>query len=238
MEQSESILGGYTEQEKGAYLGVIASIATADRAATQEEIAHLQSLAEAADLSSEQEGAIIKAAKEMSADELKRCLDILKTSKLKFSLIADVITFAKVDNNYTEDEKANVKKIADYLQVNENQFSLLDQFVTRATESKSDPGEVRKPSFFESLGLKDKFESSGMNVNSLSKGLLGMLGPMVLGKMITGGLQRRSNGQNVGQNRNPIPSGGGFGGLGSIFSMLNKGGSSKGMGNILSKMFK
>lgn len=238
MEEFESILAGYTEQEKGAYLGAIASIATADRAATQEEIAHLQSLAEAADLSTEQEAAIIKAAKEMSADELKKCLDVLKTSKLKFSLIADIITFAKVDNNYTEDEKANVKKIADYLQVNENQFALLDQYVTRATASKKDANEVRKPSFFESLGLKDKFESSGMNINSLSKGLLGMLGPTVLGKMITGGLQRKLGGQNVGQNRKPIPSGGGFGGLGSIFSMLNKGGSFKGMGSILPKIFK
>src|SRR5687767_12119482 len=112
MEQSENILAGYSDQEKGAYLGAIASIATADRSATSEEIEHLRSLAQAADLSPEQESAVVRAAEEISADELKRCLDILKNSKLKFSLVADIITFAKVDKNYTPEEQANIKKIA------------------------------------------------------------------------------------------------------------------------------
>jgi uncharacterized tellurite resistance protein B-like protein len=237
MEQSENILAGYSDQEKGAYLGAIASIATVDRSATEEEVEHLRSLAQAADLSPAQEVAVVRAAQEISADELKRCLDILKTSNLKFSLVADIITFAKVDKNYTQEEQANIKKIADYLQVDHEQFSLLDQFVSKATDSQKDPTEVRQPGFLESLGLKDKFEKSGMNVNSLTKGLLGMLGPLVLGTMIGSGMNRR-RGQGFGRNRMAIPSGAGFGGLGSLFSMLNRGGSYRGTGSLLPGIFR
>jgi uncharacterized tellurite resistance protein B-like protein len=236
MEQSDNILAGYTDEEKGAYLGAIASIATADRAATDEEVEHLRALSQAADLSPGQEAAVVRAAEEISPDELRNCLDILKKSKLKFSLIADIITFAKVDRNYTSDEKDNIKKIADYLQVDHEQFSLLDQFVTKATDGKTDPVEVRKPGFFESLGLKDKFEGAGMNVNSLTKGLLGMLGPLLLGNMISRGMQRRRPA--FGQNRMSVPSGAGFGGLGSLFSMLSPGGAYRGTGGLLPRLFR
>jgi uncharacterized tellurite resistance protein B-like protein len=231
MEQTEKILTDFSDQEKGAYLGAIASIATADRAATEEEIDYIRSLAQAADLSPAQEEAVVKAATELSPEELQKCLNILRNSNLKFSLIADVITFAKVDQNYTEDEKANIEKMAQYLKVDQNQFSLLDQFVNKTVETKADPGEVRKPGFFESLGLKDRFEKSGMNVNSLSKGLLGMIGPLFLAKMISRGLGGNRT------NRVSMP-GIGMGGLGSIFSMLNRGGSYGGIGGMLPRLFR
>ncbi|HET9486554.1 MAG TPA: TerB family tellurite resistance protein [Chryseosolibacter sp.] len=237
MEQTtNNVLSGYSDQEKGAYLGAIASIATVDRSATKEELDHLRSLAKAADLSTTQEKALAEAAMKTSVEELKDYLNVLKNSELKFSLVADIITFAKVDHAYTEEEKTSIKKIADYLQVDQQQFALLDEFVDKAGESNRDPEEVRKPGFFESLGLKDKFEKAGININGLSRGLLGMLGPILLGKLVFGGSQRAN--QPFGQNRTPGMSGGGFGSLGSIFSMLNKGGSYRGMGSILPKIFK
>ena len=236
-QQTDKILAGYTDQEKGAYLGAIASIATADRSASEDELNHLRTLAQAAELSPEQEAAVVRAAEEMSPEELKKCLDILKTSKLKYSLIADVMTFAKVDGNYTEEEKGNIKKISDYLGVDQQQFSLLDNFVDKATESQQNPSEVRQPEFLQSMGLKEKFENAGINVGSLSRGLLGMLGPVLLGRMVAKGLQGRTGGM-FGRNRAPIPSGRGFGGLGSIFSMLNQRGSYRGMGSILPGLFR
>lgn len=232
MEKTD-VLVGYSDREKGAYLGAIASIATSDRSATREEIEHLRTLARVADLSHEQENAVVKAAEEMSAAELKHSLDVLKDSKLKYSLIADIITFAKVDGNYTDSEKTNIKKIASYLNVDPAQFSLLDQFVDKAAESQKNPDEVRQPAFFDSVGLKDKFESAGINIGSLGKGLLGMLGPMVLGRMLSG----KQGNQPRGVDQTTVPSEGTFGGLGSIFSMFNKGGS-KGLGNLLPKIFK
>jgi len=235
MNESETILEGYSAQEKSAYLGAIASLATADRAASQEEVDHIKALAGAADLSDDQQEEIINAAMSISGTELKQFLDVLQNGKSKFSLIADLITFAKVDNRYTEDEKNSIKQIASYLQVDENQFSLLDQFVDKATQHPTAAEEVRKPGFLESLGLKNKFESAGINSSSFVKGLLGILGPLVLGQMLRG---RGRSGSVLGQGRSPIPSGGGFGGLGSIFSMLNGNRSAGGIGSILSRILK
>lgn len=54
MENSQGILQGSSEMEKGAYLGAIASIATADRHASSEEVEYLSALADSAGLSAEQ----------------------------------------------------------------------------------------------------------------------------------------------------------------------------------------
>src|SRR5438874_1268062 len=132
MENSQNILQGSTDMEKGAYLGAIASIATADRQATSEELDYLSALADTAGLSAEQKDAVLKAANEISDEDLKRCLDVLKNSDLKFSLVTDVIAFAKSDNNYSDEEQKSVQKMADYLGVNQQQFSLLDHFTEKA----------------------------------------------------------------------------------------------------------
>jgi DNA-binding transcriptional regulator YiaG len=94
MDHTTKILKDYSDPEKGAYLGAIASIATADHQATGEELDYLQALAQSADLSPEQEVRVLRAAKELSPDELAKCLDILKTSDLRFSLVSDIISFA------------------------------------------------------------------------------------------------------------------------------------------------
>jgi hypothetical protein len=54
MENNEPLLAGHTDQEKGAYLGAIASIATADRQASQEELDSLAELCDAARLNDQQ----------------------------------------------------------------------------------------------------------------------------------------------------------------------------------------
>ena len=233
MNESETILAGYSVQEKSAYLGAIASLATADRVATQEEIDHITALATAAELSDDQQKQIINAATGVSGNELKQYLDTLQNSKSRFSLIADIITFAKVDNQYSDDEKKNIQAIAKYLQVDEKQFSLLDEFVDKATQNPAAADEARKPGFLESLGLQKKFENAGINSGSFINGLLGMLGPLVLGQIL--GRRARSGG---GIGRGMASSGGGFGGLGSIFSMLNGRGTSGGIGSILSRILR
>lgn len=235
MNESENILEGFSTEEKSAYLGAIASLATVDRAASQEEVDHIKSLAQAAGLSDVQEEEIVNAARGVSGAELKGYLDVLQNSKAKFSLVADIITFAKVDNRYSEEEKKSIQQIANYLQIDEKQFSLLDQFVDKATQNPTAAEEVRKPGFLESLGLKNKFESAGINSGSFINGLLGMLGPLLLGKMLGG---RSRSGGMLGQGRSAIPTGGGFGGLGSIFSMLNGSRTSGGIGKILSSILK
>ena len=102
---SESILQGHSDQEKAAYLAAIASIATADKQASPEELEYITQLCEAADISDAEKQKVLNAAKEISGEELKRSLDILKDSQLKYSLITDLMAFAKSDANYSEEER-------------------------------------------------------------------------------------------------------------------------------------
>lgn len=272
MESSPTILQDSSDTEKGAYLGAIASIATADRQATEEEIDYLSQLADAANLSEEQKKAVIKAAQEITDEDTKRCLDILKTSDLKFSLVTDLIAFAKADGEYSEDEKKNIQKMADYLGVNKEQFSLLDNFTDKAINTSTPGGAAQTSStqnintlssasqpeqtdFLSSLGLKDKLQSAGINGNGLLKGLLGIAAPMLLARMMTGGMNRNrgggmfgggggmfgnSGGSMFGGGGGMFGGGGGMlgGGLGSIFSMLSGGGGGyRRSGGLLSRIF-
>lgn len=230
MQQPEKILKDYSEPEKGAYLGAIASIATADREASPEELEFIRALAASADLSKEQEDAVIRAATEISATELDRCLDILKQSDLRFSLITDIISFAEADGQYSEEEKKNISEIALYLNVNSEQFSLLDQFVKKSAESGKTEEEVAQPGFLESLGLGDKFNSAGINSRSLS-GLLGFLGPMILAKMVMGGRQRAGGGLFGNHGRNQR-----IGRPSSLISLLSGGRGYAGIGGFLQNM--
>jgi uncharacterized tellurite resistance protein B-like protein len=230
--QPKTIFEGYTDQEKGAYLGAIASLATADRSATEDELQHIAELADDAGLSQDQKESVARAATELQGEELKKCLDILKNSNLRFSLVTDLIAFAESDSNYSAEERANVQKITEYLGISKTQFSLLDQFVHRTSETPRTPEEVSKPGFLESLGLRDQFAKAGINVNAMGKGLLGFLGPMLLGGMLGRMSGRRgTGGPGMGSTRSGIPGLGGMGGFGSLISALGGRRGAPGMGN-------
>jgi len=250
MQNAETILQGSTDMEKGAYLGDIASIATADREATPEEVQYLSTLADSAGLSGEQKEAVIKAASEISDEDVLRCLDVLKNSELKYSLVTDVIAFAKSDNNYSDSEQKSVQKMADYLGVNQQQFSLLDHFTDKAKElssSNNSPAASTAPeappepkSFLSSLGLEDKLQNAGINGSSLLKGLLGVAAPMLLANMVTSGLNRNRGygGGMFGGGGGMFGGGGGmFGsGLGSVFSMFGGNRGFRSSGGLLSRV--
>jgi uncharacterized tellurite resistance protein B-like protein len=247
MENTQTLLEGSNDMEKGAYLGAIASLATADRQATPEEVEYLNALCEAAQLSGEQTAAVMKAANEISAEDVTRCLDVLKNSDLKYSLITDLITFAKTDNNYSEQEQQNVQQMAKYLGVDQQQYSLLDQFAEEAATSKATPDQMQSQSFLSSLGLQEKLQGAGINGNSLLKGLLGIAAPMILAKMMSGGLNRNRGGGMFGGGGGMFGSGGGMfggsggmsggGGLGSLIGMLSGGRGMGSMGGVLGGLF-
>ena len=238
MENNDKILQGHSDLEKGAYLGAIASIATADRQASEEEMEYLSELCEAADLSPEQKESVMRAATELSGDELTRCLDILKKSDLRFSLITDLMAFAKSDENYNEAEQENVGKIAAYLGVNEQQFSLLNQFAEKTKTADIPANEINHHYFLSSLGLKEKLKNAGINGGNLLKGLIGFAAPMILGGLFSGRLNRGRSSAIAGNSRSGLFGGGG---LSSVIGMLNGGrgfGSTGGLfGKILERSF-
>ena len=154
---------------------------------------------ESANISEEQGELIRDAARtEVSDGDLERCLDVLKTSDLRYSLVSDVIAFSQADQSYSEEEKQTVEKIASYLGVNQEQFSVLDQFTKKAVQevpkhAEEFENEEKTPAgFLDSLGFGDKLKSAGINSSTLFKGALGILGPILLARMFSGG--RRGGG--------------------------------------------
>ena len=233
MTENNKILQGHSDPEKGAYLGAIASIATADRQASEEEMEYIAELCESADLSPEQTEAVMRAATELSSDELTRCLDILKRSDLRFSLVADLMAFAKSDENYNEAEQENVRKIAAYIGVNEQQFSLLDQFAEKTKTVELPSGENNHHHFLSSLGMKEKLRGAGIDGNGLLKGLIGFAAPMILSGLLS---NRSSRGRSSAFNGNSGMGGFGGGGLSSIIGMLNGGRGFGSTGGLLGKI--
>jgi uncharacterized tellurite resistance protein B-like protein len=224
MTTSETILEGYSDHEKGAYLGAIASIATADREASPEELEYIDHLCEAAQLSEKQKQAVRQAATELTGEELNRCLDILKGSELKYSLVTDLMAFAKSDNNYSEKEEENITKISRYLGIDQKQFSLLDQF---ADESVHQPETTQAQGI---LGgrLGNQLQNAGINTGSLFKGLIGIAAPILIGSMLSRNRGRGGLGGALGGGLGGLLGGGMSGGLGSVIGMLNGG---RGMGS-------
>lgn len=243
MVENNSILEGHSDSEKIAYLGAIASIATADRQASDEELAYISGLCDAAGLAPEQSANVQKAATDMSGSELTRNLDVLKNSDLKFSLIADLMTFAKSDKDYKEEESESISRIAEYLGVDQHQFSLLDQFADKASNTDIETTQNNPQHILNASGIKDKLENAGINSSSLLKGLITIAAPIILSKVFSRGMGSGTSSGGLGGALGGVLGGnlggllGGGGGLGSLIGMLSGGrglGSAGGMlGRIL-----
>jgi uncharacterized tellurite resistance protein B-like protein len=164
MEETTTILEGYSDMEKGAYLGAIASLATADRQASEEEIEHIEQLCLAANLSPQQTDAVRQAASGLSGEELNRCLDTLKSSELRFSLITDLMAFAKADEDYSEAEEKSIHRISQYLRVNEQQVSLLDQVSQQSVQAPAQGQSVPSQQGFLGGGLKENCREQALTL--------------------------------------------------------------------------
>lgn len=246
--ESEQLLSGYSTKEKAAYLGVLASLATADRHADEEELEHFRDLAATAGVSGSETETILQAANDTSGNHLLDCLDTIKNSDLRFSLVTDLIALAKTDEDFTPAEKSNIEKVSKYLGVNKDQFTILDQFVDKVADNRDDEQEITKPGFTKSVDMQNQFAGAGMNMSSIGSGLLRFLGPMILGGMAArslGGRSRTSSGGLGGMlGNNPMGMGrrGGFGGLGgglgSIISGMARGRSNQSLGGMLGRLLK
>jgi uncharacterized tellurite resistance protein B-like protein len=223
---TESILQGYSDQEKAAYLAAIASIATADKQASPEELNYITKLCDAAGLRDEQKQRVLNAAKEVSGEELKQSLDILSNSQLKYSLVTDLMAFAKSDSNYSEAESQYVHRVAQQLGVDEKQFSLINQFADEVKTADIPKQGVEAPGFLS--GIKDKMQKAGINTSSLFKGLIAIAGPILLARMFSRRGSSGSGGGALGGLGGLLGGAGLVGGLGSLIGMLGGG---RGMGS-------
>jgi uncharacterized tellurite resistance protein B-like protein len=233
---STEILEGFSSTEKAAYITAIASIATADQSASAQEMQYLGDLADTVGLSDAEKQQVTVAATETSGESLKKALDVLKTSELKYSLVADLIAFAESDNNVVEQEKKHIASVASYLDISADQLQALNEYVQEAA---SQPAEAMGflgggqegggiGGILDNLGLGQKLQNSGINIGSLSKGLMSFIGPMVLGKMLNKGMQSPGGasgalgGGNLSSIIGSITGGQGFGKIGGFLSNLLK----------------
>ncbi|TXK45755.1 TerB family tellurite resistance protein [Pontibacter qinzhouensis] len=247
MEQGQTtLLKDYSQEEKAAYFGALATMASADGKTTEEELEFLQMMGEAAELPPNVQQEVVQIAQNPTIIDLRQCLDVLKKSQLRFSFITDLISFAKSDGLYSADEQKRIEQMAAYLEINQKQFSVLDQFVNKADEAKARGEDPTSSSFLNKSGFGDMFKNAGISPGMV-QGMLGILAPMVIAGMMSGG--RRRGGMMGGGLLGSLLGGGmmgggmmgggrgaggmvGAGGLGSILSVLGGLNGRRGYGNM------
>lgn len=207
------LLQNYSEEEKTAYLSAIASLATADRQASGAESQFLQALAQQAGLSGGATQQVLAAAQDANNQSIQQHLDVLKNSDLRFSLVTDLISFARADGSYSNDEESMIGKMSQYLGINAEQKQTLETVVDQAATVAHDPQDPAKEGFFNSIG--DKLSNVGIPKGALMAGLLGVVAPMVISKVM-------GSGQNQNANIDGSSSGGGM--LGNIMGGGSLGG--------------
>ncbi|NEM98566.1 tellurite resistance TerB family protein [Pontibacter burrus] len=233
MEQEQTtLLKDYSQEEKGAYFGALAIMASADGKTTEEELQFLQLMAEAAELPQNVQQEVAQVAKNPDIINLEKCLDVLKRSQLKYSFVTDIISFAKADGQYTPDEQQRIKEVSEYLGIDQQQYSILDNFVDKADEAKKQGEDPTSQSFLNKSGFGDMFKNAGISP-AMVTGILGILAPMVISGMMRrrggkmGGIGGMMGGGLLGGLLGGGMMGGGMyggrnygGGLGSIISIL------------------
>lgn len=224
MEQEQTtLLKDYTIEEKGAYFGALATLATADGHASAEELEYLALMGEAAELPENVQQEVKSIAQNPSQISLQKCLDVLKESQLKFSFITDIISFAKADGKYTPDEEKYIQDVAIHLGVDQKQYSILNQYVNKADEAKQQGEDPTSQSFLNKSGFGDMFKNAGISPQMV-QGVLGVLAPIVLMKMMGGRKRGMMGGGLLGGLLGGGMMGGGMGrggGLGSMISILS-----------------
>lgn len=227
-------LQDYPEEEKTAYLAAVASMATPEDTATPEEEEFLADLCDEAGLTEADKQAVIDEAKSPTNDGFKQYMSSLKNSGLKYPFIVDVISFAKADGHYSKEEEQRILQMARQLDVNEEQYQALYEYVDQAEKFQQSAGasdasqplgamsggsrssDPTEPEFLQNTGLKQKFDQLGIPVKQL---LTGLIGPMLLRGLM--GRRSRSGGllgSLLGGGRSR---GGSLGGLASVIGMLS-----------------
>jgi uncharacterized tellurite resistance protein B-like protein len=226
----QAILSQYSAAEKTAYLGAIAALATADREASAPEQQFLTALAESAELNPAATQQVLATAADTTNESIAQHLDVLKGTELKYSLIADILSFAKADGKYTPDEQTMLEKMATYLGVSTDQVQALGTVVEQAQQQPAaDPAAMSQ--MLTSGGVGDMLKRVGIPSGALLSGLLSVLAPMVLSKVMGG---QRTGSAGMGGLGGLLgggataPAGGGLGSLGGLLGSVLGGGQSGG----------
>ncbi|RAK64588.1 TerB family tellurite resistance protein [Hymenobacter edaphi] len=210
--QPEEVFSQYSEPEKTAYLSVIASLATADRQASQPEGEFLSQMAQVMGLSPQSTQQVLQAAQDSTNDTIKTNLDQLRGSNLRYSLVTDLVSFARADGSYANDEEVMVNKISQYLGVNQQQVQTIENVVQQTQQAQVQQPEQAPQGLMDSLG--DKLRSVGIPPQAALGGLIAVAAPMVLSRVMGGNRGGGLGGMMGGGGLGSVLGGGGMGGMG------------------------
>ncbi|MGF1534466.1 MAG: hypothetical protein ACFCUI_12240 [Bernardetiaceae bacterium] len=228
----------YDQPLRTAYLSVLAGIATADHQNTPEEVAFIEQMAAAAELSDNGWKMVQTALSNPS--NIRPQLEQLKDSDLKFSLLTDVLNLCYADGSMDEKEAAQVAQITDVLAISQAQFQTIMQYVQKANQvaeqQETNPamlgltGGGNIGDFLGQSGLLGMFQQNNIPTQNFQSG--STIGTMLTG-MAASFLQNKLTG---GAAQQTAASGGGLGGmLGAVMGGLSGGGNAQagGLGGAL-----
>jgi uncharacterized tellurite resistance protein B-like protein len=182
METTHQIWVAYTPAEKGAYLSALISIATSGREGTEAEISYIRDMCRQMQISSQAAALIEQEANTASNGNLPNYLAALKTSELKYPLIADLISYARSDNQYTPEEEQSVERIAAYLNIDHNQFVAVNHLVDKVYGSASGYSDRLQTDYTRTSGLEAEFTQTGISTNTL-KHMVKAMAPLTQGEL-------------------------------------------------------
>lgn len=183
METEKQIWQGYSDTEKVAYLHAVTNIATAGRQANAAEVAFVRRLGQQMGLSSQQLTQVEQAASNPTTEALPGYLATLRESDLKYALLADIISYAKADGQFTPDEKSRVRHIAAYLDIEQAQFAALNRFTDDSSRFRDGFDESYRSSLIE------EFNQAGFSTATLQR-MLSAVAPLLQGQL--GGSEQAS----------------------------------------------
>jgi len=175
METEKQIWQGYSDTEKVAYLSAVTSIATAGRQANDAEVAFVRRLGQQMGLPAQQLTRVEQAASDTTTEALPGYLEKLRESDLKYALLADIISYAKADGQFTPDEKNRVRHIAAYLDIEQAQFAALNRFTDDSFRFSGGFDESRRNS------LNEEFSQAGLSTVTLQR-MLAAVEPLLQGQ--------------------------------------------------------
>ncbi len=169
------------EDIRTSYLIVVASAATADRNNSQEEVAFVEQMALAANLSDDNRALITKAVQETGSADVSAHIAKFKDNELKFSLVTDLLNLSYADGKLTDSEVAEIQKINSALGISAEQFDALKQYVEAANQESSKEGgnalvtaegqpKEQTGNFLEKVGLAPIFQKLGIPTNNFASG--------------------------------------------------------------------
>lgn len=209
----------YSDTEKSAYIGAIASIASNNKPITEDEANFIRTLCRSINLPSEKETAILQEATASTTSHVHiwQYLEILKNSPLRYSLLVEIISAAKADSQYTLDEEDLIRQFGEVINITQLQSGVLAHFVSAVELAQKHGEDIKQPAFIIEADLIKEFNHAGLSSDIIGS-LIGVMAPNLLQDSIIQTLPKEeaSTGDMIGELFANLLGGGHNGGIRNI----------------------